>query len=429
MINIPPSENKRVVIIGCGFGGLRLARELRHSGFQVVIIDRYNYHQFQPLFYQVATAGLEPSAISFPLRKIFHHYKDYFIRVAKVKKLEPDKQQIWTTSGILSYDYLVLAQGACSYYFGMQKMESNAKPMKSVPDALDLRNSLLQNFEDALSYKTDEEREKFMNLVVVGGGPTGVETSGALAEMRKYVLPKDFPELDKNKMKIYLIEASGRLVGSLSEKSSVKAKEFLTKLGVNVILNTAVKEFHNDRLQLSDGTSIHTNLVLWSAGITGNIIPGLRSSSIGPSDRLKVDRFCMVDGYSNIFAIGDLAYMQEGKFRDGHPQVAPVAIQQATLVAGNLKRMKEEKTLVPFSYRDKGTMATVGRNLAIVELPNAKIYGIFAWFIWMFVHLMSIVGTKNRLLIFFNWFWNYVTYDLSLRLIIRTRQPEKEDTI
>jgi NADH:ubiquinone reductase (H+-translocating) len=342
-----------------------------------------------------------------------------------VQRIEPDRQHIWTTAGILSYDYLVLAQGAGNDFFGMTKLETFSKPMKSVPEALRLRNCLLQNFEDALSFSTDKEREKFLNLIVVGGGPTGVEISGALAEMRKYVLPKDFPEIEKKKIHIYLVEASGRLVSSLSEKSSQKAREFLERLDVIVRLNAAVKNYDGVKLELSDGTIINTNLVLWTAGVSAHIIPGLQPGCIGKSNRLIVDRFNHVQGYPNIFAIGDVALMSEEKFPGGHPQVAPVAIQQAVNLAGNLKQLKKNLDLVPFTYKDKGTMATVGRNLAIVELPYARFYGTFAWLIWMFVHLMSIVGARNRLLIFMNWFWNYITYDQSLRLIINPKEPKK----
>lgn len=425
MINIPETGKKRVVIIGCGFAGLKLAKKLKHSGFQVVIIDRYNYHQFQPLFYQVATAGLEPSAISFPLRKIFQHYKNYFIRLANVQQIDPDRQQIWTTAGILSYDTLILAHGAGNHFFGMKNMESFSKPMKSLPEALTLRNTLLQNFEDALAFSTDAEREKFLNLVVVGGGATGVEVSGALAEMKKYVLQKDFPELNRKKIHIYLVEASGRLISNLSEKSSEKAKNFLEQLGVKVRLNSAVKNYDGEKLELSDGTQILSNLVLWTAGITAHQIPGLRSNSYGKNNRLLVDPFNRVQGYSNIFAIGDVALMHTGQFPEGHPQVAPVAIQQAVTLAENLQRQARKLELKQFNYKDKGTMATVGRNLAIVELPYASFYGTFAWLIWMFVHLMSIVGARNRLLIFLNWFWNYITYDQSLRLIIDPKEPRK----
>jgi NADH dehydrogenase len=421
MINIPASEKKRVVIVGCGFAGLKLARKLRHSGYQVVIVDKCNYHQFQPLFYQVATAGLEPSAISFPLRKIFQHYKDFYIRIAEAMNIDTEKQQLWTTLGIIRYDYLVLTQGASNFFFGMKAMESLSKPMKSVSEALDLRNTLLQNFENALAATTDEDREGFLNLVVVGGGPTGIEVSGALADMRKYVLGKDYPELAKEKIHIYLIEGMNRLLLALSERSAEKAKEFLERLGVNVILNTQVRNFDGKNVETSDGKKIRTNLVIWTAGITGARIGGLRESSYGRNNRLVVDRFNQVKGYSNIFALGDVALMEEPRFPFGHPQVAPVAIQQASLLSKNLVRTRIQKEWIPFTYKDKGTMATVGRNLAIVELPNARFYGTFAWLVWMFVHLMSIVGIRNRFLILINWFWNYVTYDTSLRLILKPK--------
>jgi NADH dehydrogenase len=421
MINIPAAGKKRVVIVGCGFAGLKLARKLRHSGYQVVIVDKHNYHQFQPLFYQVATAGLEPSAISFPLRKIFQNYKDYYIRIAEVTNIDTDKQQLWTTLGIIKYDYLVLTQGVSNFFFGMKNMESLSKPMKSVSEALDLRNTLLQNFENALAATKEEDQEGFLNLVVVGGGPTGVEVSGALADMRKYVLGKDYPELNKEKIHIYLIEGMNRLLRTLSERSAEKAKEFLERLGVTVILNTRVRNFDGKNIETSDGKKIRTNLVIWTAGITGARIEGLRDISYGKNNRIIVDRFNQVQGYSNIFALGDVALMEEQRFPNGHPQVAPVAIQQASLLAKNLVRIRVQKDMIPFSYKDKGTMATVGRNLAIVELPNARFYGTFAWLVWMFVHLMSIVGIRKRFLILINWFWNYVTYDTSLRLILKPK--------
>jgi NADH dehydrogenase len=421
MINVPLMGKKRVVIVGCGFAGLKLARELRHSGFQVVIVDKHNYHQFQPLFYQVATAGLEPSAISFPLRKVFQHYKDYYIRIAEVTNIHTDKQQLWTTKGIIQYDYLILTQGASNFFFGIKNMESLSKPMKSVSEALDLRNTLLQNFEDALAVTTEEDQEGFLNLVVVGGGPTGVEVSGALADMRKYVLGKDYPELNQDKIHIYLIEGTDRLLMALSEKSSQKAKEFLGRLRVNVILNSQVRNYDGKFIETSEGKKIRTNLVIWTAGITGAKIEGLRDISYGRNNRLLVDRYNQVKGYSNIFALGDVALMEEPRFPHGHPQVAPVAIQQAKLLAKNLKGIHNQQEMTPFSYKDKGTMATIGRNLAIVELPTAQFYGTFAWLVWMFVHLMSIVGIRNRFLILINWFWNYVTYDTSLRLILKPK--------
>lgn len=421
MINIPPTGKKRIVIVGCGFGGLRLGKKLRNSGYQVVILDKYNYHQFQPLFYQVATAGLEPSSISFPLRKIFQHYRDYHLRLAEVQHVDTDKQQLWTTRGIIGYDYLVLAQGARNSFFGMKNMETLSRPMKSVPESIALRNAILQNFEDALAVPPEENREGFENLVVVGGGPTGVEISGALAEMRKYVLPKDYPELDQKKIRIHLIEATSRLLPFLSEPSSVKSKKFLERMGVEVLLNTKVSDYDGKRVTLDPGEPIASNLVIWTAGIKTRPMDGLPERCTGIGGRYKVDLFNRVAGFENIFALGDAALMQEGKFTEGHPQVAPVAIQQADNVALNFRNLDAGRPLRPFRYRDKGTMATIGRNRAVVDLPYLRFQGTFAWFVWMFVHLMSIVGAKNRVLIFLNWFWNYVTYDQSLRLILRPK--------
>jgi NADH dehydrogenase len=421
MLNIPPSDKKRVVIVGCGFGGLRLAKKLRNSDYQVVIIDKFNYHQFQPLFYQVATAGLEASSISFPLRKIFQHYKDYHIRIAEVQHIDSEKQHLWTTLGIVRYDYLVLAQGAGNFFFGMRNLEKLSLPMKSVPESINLRNAILQNFEDALSVSTDKEREGYENLAVVGGGPTGVEISGALAEMRRYIIPKDYPELDKKRIRIHLIEASDRLLPFLSPMSSAKSKKFLEKLGVTVHLNCRVTEYDGKVIQTSCSGPIPSRLVIWTAGIRTNRIDGLPDKCFADDGRHIVNRFNRLEGFENIFIIGDAAKMEEGKFPGGHPQVAPVAIQQADNTARNFRRMTLGRPLRPFSYRDKGTMATIGRNRAVVDLPYVHFQGIFAWFVWMFVHLMSIVGAKNRIFIFLNWFWNYVTYDQSLRLILKPK--------
>ena len=419
MINIPLSEKKRVVIAGCGFAGLKLAKSLKNSGFQVVIIDKYNYHQFQPLFYQVATAGLEPSSISFPLRKIFQNYKDFYIRVAEVQRIDPDVSQLWTTSGIVRYDYLVLANGAGNYFVGMKNMEKRSLPMKSVSEALSLRNALLKNFEDALAFRTDAEREGFLNLVIVGSGPSGVEISGALADMKKYVIPRDYFELDQSKIHIHLIEAGDRLLPSMSWKSSAKSREFLVRLGVQIHLNSQVKDYDGKNVIMADGSAIRSNLVIWTAGISAVRIPGLADKCYAPNNRTLVDPFSKVTGYDKIYAIGDMAMMVSEDFPKGHPQVAPVALQQASLLAANLKRVSRKQSPVPFVYKDKGTMATIGRNLAVVDLPYVHFHGTFAWFVWMFVHLMSILTIKNRILIFYNWFWNYITYDQSLRLILK----------
>lgn len=428
MINIPSSDKKRVVIVGCGFAGLKLAKSLKNSGFQVIIIDKYNYHQFQPLFYQVATAGLEPSSISFPLRKIFHHYKDFYIRIAEVQRIDHDASHLWTTSGIVRYDYLVLANGAGNYFIGMKNLEKRSLPMKSVAEALSLRNALLKNFEDALAFRTDEEREGFMNLVIVGSGPSGVEISGALAEMKKYVIPKDYFELDQSKIHIHLIEAGSKLLPTMLEKSSVKSKEFLERLGVQIHLNSQVSDYDGKDVIMADGSKIKSNLVIWTAGISAIRIPGLADKCYSPNNRILVDSYNKVLGYDNIYAIGDQAMTVSEDYPKGHPQVAPVALQQASNLGANLKGMLRNQPPVPFHYKDKGTMATIGRNLAVVDLPYVHFHGTFAWFVWMFVHLMSILTIKNRILIFYNWFWNYITYDQSLRLILKPKDCQNNGT-
>ncbi|PKP34910.1 MAG: FAD-dependent oxidoreductase [Bacteroidetes bacterium HGW-Bacteroidetes-17] len=421
MITIPRIDKKRIVIVGCGFAGLKLARKLHNSNFQVIIIDKNNFHQFQPLFYQVASAGLEPSAISFPLRKIFQHYKDFYLRKANVIRINTDKNELVSSIGILQYDILVLAHGAKTSFFGMDRLEHCAKSMKSVVEALEIRNSILQNFEDALSAPSPEERNQYMNIVVVGGGPSGVEISGALAEMRNYILPKDFPELDCSKINIYLIEGNNRLLGTMSERTSEKAAEFLKKLGIKVLTSTVVKDCDEKYVFINTSDKIRSNIVIWTAGVKANRIEGLNSNCYSKSERLLVDNYNRITGYDNIFAIGDVALMKEENYPNGHPQLAQVAIQQASLLAKNLKNSIKNKPLKIFHYHDLGTMATIGRNLAVVELPYIKFQGLFAWFVWMFIHLFAIVGVKNKMLIFINWVWNYFTYDQSLRLIIKPK--------
>lgn len=421
MISIPKTDKKRIVIAGCGFGGLKLARGLRNSGYQVVIIDKNNYHQFQPLFYQVASAGLEPSAIAFPLRKIFQHYKDFYIRKADIIRVDPSINQLTTSLGPINYDYLVLAYGAKTSYFGLDRLAHCTKSMKSVSEALDIRNSIFQNFEDALTVTTDEERNQYMNIVVVGGGPSGVEISGALAEMRNSILPKDFPELDCSKIKIYLIEGNNRLLGPMKPKTSEKATQFLETLGIKIMTSSVVKNCDEKYVYTSTNEMIRTNLVIWTAGVRGNKIEGLNPEWYIANDRIVTDRYMLVKGSQNIYAIGDVAYMTEDNWPKGHPQVAQVAIQQAKVLSANFKKMARNKPLEMFTYKDLGTMATIGRNLAVVELPYVKFYGAFAWFVWMFVHIVAIVGIKNKVLIFINWLWNYITYDQSLRLIIKPK--------
>ncbi|WP_028981752.1 NAD(P)/FAD-dependent oxidoreductase [Sporocytophaga myxococcoides] len=425
-IQIPESNLKRVVIIGAGFGGLALARELASKNFQIVLIDKNNYHQFQPLFYQVATSGLEPSAISFPLRKAFQSYSNVHIRITEVKEIYAQSSEIVTSLGTLKYDYLVLAMGADTNYYGNRSVMQKAMPMKSVGEALAIRNTLLQNLEDALSVEDQKERQRLLNIVVVGGGPTGVEVSGTLAEMKRTVLPKDFPDLDFSGMNIFLIEAGKKVLGPMSSIASEKATEYLKKLGVIVHTGIGVKDFDGETIYLSDGSTIESKNLIWAAGVRANSILGIPETSKHKNGRIIVDRYNRVQSFENIFAIGDQAFMEEEKFPNGHPQVVQPAVQQAKLLAKNLVNGQKGKAWKPFSYNDLGSMATVGRNLAVVDLPYVKFQGFLAWLFWMFVHLMSIVGVKNRLLIFINWFWNYLTYDQSLRLIMKPKEKEVE---
>lgn len=421
MIYIPSTDKKRVVIVGCGFAGLNLAKKLRESPYQVIIIDKHNYHQFQPLFYQIASAGLDADSITFPIRKVFQKYDDFYIRKAEVQEVNVTENKLITSIGALRYDYLVLAHGATNSFFGSNKMQKYSKGMKSIAEALDLRNTILMNFENAVATMNIAEQDRLLNIVIIGGGPSGVEIAGALAEMNKFVIHKDYPELKDKMVNIHLIEGTGRLLNNMSPESSKKARQFLEKFGVRVLTGTFAVDCDNESVTTSTGEKIKTGLILWTAGITANRIKGFSQENYGKGGRLYVDRFNRIKGYDNIFAIGDISFMTEEKYPSGHPQVAQVAIQQAKTLSENLKNISGNKPLKEFSYKDLGTMATVGKNLAVVELPHAHFQGIFAWFVWMFIHLMSIIGVRNKFMIFLNWAWRYFTYDQSLRLILRPK--------
>lgn len=450
----------KIVIVGGGFGGMRLARKLANKpGFEVLIIDKFNYHQFQPLFYQVATAALDASNISFPLRKAFQGVKNVRIRVEEVKEINIREQKVITDSEEISFDSLVLATGADTNFFGNKELAEKTFPMKSTVEALQLRHRFIQNFEDALLLEDVAQQQRLMNIVLVGGGPTGVELAGALAEMKKYVLPKDYPELDFNRMAIYLVESGDRLLGGMSTASSADALKYLNKLGVNVMTGTVLKSYDGNKATLNNGDSIETALVIWAAGIKGNVPAGIDAQLVVRGNRIKVDRYNRLQGAANIFILGDVAAMATEKYPAGHPQVASVAIQQAENLAKNLRSgltpppvapitevtapvasqappltkgsdteagtPKTKKTSweewTPFEYYDKGAMATVGRNLAVVDIPKPKLHlrGLVAWLIWMGLHLFLILGVKNRWFVFFNWVYSYVTYDQSLRLIFK----------
>jgi NADH dehydrogenase len=423
--NIAQSNQKRIVVIGGGFAGLQLVRSLSNSNYQVVLIDKNNYHQFQPLFYQVATAGLEPSTISFPFRKVFQKSKNVHFRVCEVKRIDTELRQLETSIGVIDYHYLVIAIGADTNFFGNRKLMELCFPMKSVSEALALRNSILQNYEDALSETDREKRKALMNIVVVGGGATGVEVAGTLAEMKRCILPKDYPELDFKMMQVYLLEGSPKVLNVMSPNASQKAEEYLKKMGVNIFLNSRVKDYDGENVLLEGGKQIATKTVVWAAGVTGNKIEGLNPEVIAHANRIVVDRMNKVKGYGNIYALGDIALMTEEAYPKGHPQVAQVAIQQAKNLAKNFKHMAEGKPQKEFSYKDLGSMATVGRNKAVADFPKWKFAGFFAWLLWMFVHLMSLVGGKNRLFAFINWAWSYVTFDQSLRLILKPKYKQR----
>lgn len=412
----------KLIILGGGFGGLRLARKLSNQkGFDVTLIDRFNYHQFQPLFYQVATAGLDASNISFPLRKVFQKSKNVRFKMAEVEAIDTTTKQVITSEGNYAYDVLIIAMGATTNFFNNANLEKHAFPMKSTVEALQLRHKLIHNFEDALHAANQEDLQRLMNVVVVGGGPTGVELSGAIAEMKKYVLPKDYPELDFSKMNIYLLEGTGKTLGGMSEDSSKQSAAYLQRLGVTVLTETLMSDYDGKTVYLKNGEKIPSSLVIWAAGIKGNIPAGIDSALISRGNRIKVDAYNRVEGLKDVFAIGDIASMEEGVYK-GHPQVAPVAIQQADLLVTNLQNIHSSpNNLKPFVYKDKGAMATVGRNLAVVDVPKPKLHfgGFFAWLVWMGLHLMLILGVKNRFFVFVNWLYNYITYDQNLRLIFK----------
>ncbi len=419
-------HKKKIVIIGGGFGGIELAKKLKSENVDIVILDKHNYHTFQPLLYQVATGGLEADSIAFPIRKIFKGQKNLKFRVTEVKKVVPEENKLATTIGDIEYDYLVIATGSTSNFFGQTEISQNAMPMKSIPEALNLRSLILQNLEAAIIAKDPETEHELLNFVVVGGGPTGVETAGAIAELKKHVLKNDYPELDLNKVNIYLIEGSPELLGAMSVQAQQKSKAFLEELGVTVYTEARVQGYDGKTLSLVDGRNIGSATVIWSAGVKGVVLEGLNTEIIVRGNRLKVNDINLVEGYQNIFAIGDVAAMITDETPNGHPGVAPAAIQQGKQLAKNLVNIIENKPTTPFKYFDKGAMATVGRNRAVVDINKIRFQGIFAWFTWMFVHLMTLVGFRNKLVVFVNWVWSYFSYDRGTRLIIRPFKPYKE---
>jgi NADH dehydrogenase len=426
--NIPPAKDKkRVVIIGGGFGGLKVASMLDTRYYQIVLLDKRNYHQFQPLFYQVATSGLEPSTISFPFRKIFQRKKDLHFRLCSALSVDTELKCVETTIGRVRYDYLVVATGCDTNFFGNQTLKENAMTLKGTTEAIEMRNNIIYSLECATSTGDTEERERLLNFVIVGGGATGVELAGALAEMRKFVLPKDYPDFKVQRMRIFLVDGLPRLLNAFSEKASKEALDYLTRLHVEVILGATVNSFENNVVTLSNGETINTKNLIWVAGVKGNSIEGFSKELYGRGNRIIVNEYNQINGFKDVFAIGDTALMVTPDYPNGHPQVAQPAIQQGENIAGNLNNFaKNNRNFEPFRYTDKGSLATIGRNSAVAELPYARFRGFLAWLLWLFVHLMTIVGVKNKLLIFINWMWSYVTYDQSLRLLLKDEVPQSD---
>lgn len=428
-INIQRNQKKRVVIVGGGLGGLRLAEDLYGSGMQVVLIDKNNFHQFPPLIYQIASAGIDPSSISFPFRQIFRKRKDFYFRMAEARMVDTEKKILQTSIGKIDYDYLVLAAGATTNFFGNKNIEEWAIPMKTVPEAMGLRNALLSNFERALTCATEEERQELLNVVIVGGGATGVEIAGALAEMRRYVIPYDYPDMDSSLMHIYLIEARDRLLAGLSQESSQKAYEFLKSMGVDIQFDKMVTDYRDHKVIMKDGTEIPTRTFLWVSGIRANAMPGIDESHMGRGFRFKVDEYNRIPGVEDVFAIGDQCLQtSDAAYPNGHPQVAQVAIQQAKNLAKNLKLINQSadsSALTAFRYKNLGSMATIGRNKAVVEIGKFHSQGFFAWVLWLVVHLRSILGVKNKVMVLLNWLWKYVSYNDSIRMITYATKPRE----
>ncbi|MDA8594937.1 NAD(P)/FAD-dependent oxidoreductase [Flavobacteriaceae bacterium] len=423
-MNIAKSSKKRVVIVGGGFAGIACAKALKKSGLQVVLIDRHNYHTFQPLLYQVATGGLEPDSISFPLRKLIQDYPDFYFRIGNLEHVDQNNKTIHTNIGDLTYDYLVLAVGSKTNFFGNKQIQAESMAMKTVPQSLNLRSLILESFEAALLTMDMDKRHGLMNFVLVGGGPTGVELAGALAEMKKAILPKDYPDLDIRNMKINLIQGAPRLLDAMSDKSSKAAEAYLKKLGVDVWTSTIVTDYDGWEVKTNTGHNFHSGTVIWSAGVQAQKISGLDQIQ-ERTNRVKTNTFCQVADQKEIFALGDYAAMESIVYPKGHPMMAQPALQQGKLTGENIIKMELGLALKPFKYKDKGSMATIGRNKAVVDLPRIHFQGILAWLVWMFIHLISLVGFRNKLVVFTNWLYNYFVFDRETRLIIRPYKNKK----
>jgi NADH dehydrogenase len=415
---LPRTGRKRIVIVGGGFAGIEFIRKLKQTDYEVIMIDKNNYHSFIPLLYQVATAGLSPGDISSPLREFIQDHPHFHFRLAGIENIDHERNLIHTTKGELEYDILVMATGSVTNFYGNEKIEESSLKLREIKDALNLRNTLIDRFEEALLLSEEQDQQAYLNVVIVGAGPTGVELAGAIGELKRHILPKDYPELDFSMMKIFLVEGLDQVLPAMSEQAGKKAHKYLNKFDVQVMLGKMVDDVKDQTVVLSDGEEIHSNCLIWTAGVKGNMVPGLPDGSSFKSQYV-VDAYNLVEGTDNVYAIGDVSLQKNPDFEQGLPMLAPVAIQQAKHLGENFVRKEKGRSLKPFEYLDKGTMATVGRNKAIVDFPfNFTLGGFAGWFIWMFVHLMSIVGFRRKLLVFSNWVWNYITYNKGNRLII-----------
>ena len=420
------ANKKKVVVVGCGFAGIRLIQELDQNLFDIYVIDKLNNHQFQPLFYQVATAQIDPSSISFPLRNVFKRKRNVHIRIAEVTKIDSNNKQVITSIGNFEYDYLVIGIGCKTNFFGNREIEENSLTLKTTSEAIAIRNHVLMTFERIIS-ASPEEKERLLNLVIVGAGPTGVELAGAFAEIKNTILPKDYPDIDFKKLNIILIEGSKHTLNNMSDTAKTSSAKYLRAMGVTVITEVLMTNYDGKTAKLDNGKEIKTGTVIWAAGVTGNKIEGLPDTSITRGNRIIVDRYNRVNGCDAIYAIGDIAYMETPKYPKGHPQLANVAINQAKCLAKNLKAIQLNNKLTEFEYKDLGSMATIGNHKAVVDLPFIKFEGYFAWLTWMFLHLMLILSVKNKLIIFLNWTWRYFTKDNSLRLILPPFTNKKQE--
>ncbi len=408
---------QKIIVVGAGFAGLQFVRKIDPQFFDILIIDKLNHHQFQPLFYQVATSQIEPSSISFPIRHIFKNKNHVRIRMGELLRLNHQEKSISTNIGDFEYDYLVIATGCKTNFFGNREIEKNAFSLKSTYDSITIRNHILQTFESVLAVP-EEKRGDLLQLVIVGAGPTGVELAGAFAEIKRNILPKDYPRIDFSAFKIILIEGSGRTLNNMSENAKQTSRKYLENMGVTILTETFVENYDGEILTLKGGPTIKTETVIWAAGVIGNNIEGIPENEIKRGNRIAVNRTNQTLFSDDVFALGDIAYMETPNYPFGHPQVANVAINQAVNLAKNLNRIKKGKPQKEFEYKDLGSMATIGRNKAVVDFPFVRFKGYFAWVIWMFLHLMLILSVRNKLIVFINWAFAYITKDTSLRLIL-----------